>query len=84
MPLQYVACGRSRHPSVLRFGTGAAFADPYREPEWLCPVCLKKLQWNVGLDVRAHYQQQRALFERAGFKESVVWADRQLAQLGAR
>ena len=47
-----------------------------REPEWLCPVCLKKLQWNVGLDVRAHYQQQRALFESAGFRESMVWADR--------
>lgn len=61
-----------------------SLAELDREPEWLCPVCLKKLQWNVGLDVRAHYQQQRALFERAGLKDSAAWADRRLAQLGIR
>jgi archaemetzincin len=53
-----------------------------REPEWLCPVCLKKLQWNLGLDVLAHYQQLRARFERAGLASSVGWASRRLAQLG--
>jgi archaemetzincin len=52
------------------------------QPEWLCPDCLKKLHWNLNLDLRAHYTQLRAQFQRVGLTSSVDWADRRMAQLG--
>jgi archaemetzincin len=72
----------TRHECVMNGSNSLAELDS--EPEWLCPVCLHKLQWNLGLDIRAHYTQLRDHFQRAGLMPSVAWANRRLGQLGVK
>lgn len=72
----------TRHECVMNGSNSLAELDS--EPEWLCPVCLQKLHWNLSLDVRTHYTRLRELFQRAGLTSSVGWADKRLAQLGIK
>ena len=39
-----------------------SLAELDRGTPWLCPDCLRKLQWNVGLDVLAHYRALRTFY----------------------
>lgn len=47
----------------------------------LCPVCLRKLQWNLKFDVRERYRQLRAIYQRSGYDDLALWMDRRLAKL---
>lgn len=49
----------------------------------LCPVCLRKLAWNIGFDAELRYEKLRELYRREGVDELARWLDRRLAQLGA-
>lgn len=48
----------------------------------LCPVCLRKLAWNIGFDPKARYRKLRDIYRREGVHDLEKWLDRRLAQLG--
>ncbi len=47
----------------------------------LCPVCLHKLQWNIGFETAGRYRRLRDFFKKAGFNDEVEWIVRRLAGL---
>lgn len=50
----------------------------------LCPVCLRKLAWNIGFDPEARYAKLRDLYRREGAEDLAKWLDRRLTQLEGR
>jgi archaemetzincin len=52
-----------------------------RHVVWPCPLCLRKLQWNLGFDVRKREEALRAFYERHDLGDEVDWLDRRLAHL---
>lgn len=54
-----------------------------RQPAFLCPVCLKKLAWNLQLDVRARYRTLREIYAGEGLAAQVAWLDARLGRIGA-
>ena len=61
-----------------------SLAELDRGTLWLCPDCLRKLQWNIGFDVRQRYLALRAFFAARAMPEQVAWIDRRLARPDAR
>ena len=60
-----------------------SLAELDRGTPWLCPDCLRKLQWNTGLDVLAHYRDLRTFYSEHRMADQVDWLDRRLSSLGA-
>ena len=54
-----------------------------RGTPWLCPDCLRKLQWNLGFDVMGHYRALRAFSAEHRMPDQVDWLDRRLSALHA-
>ncbi|MHC4818582.1 MAG: archaemetzincin, partial [Planctomycetota bacterium] len=54
-----------------------------RQPLRLCPVCLKKLQWNRGFDVARRYDRLLAFFKKHGLAPEARWTAARLARLRA-
>jgi archaemetzincin len=52
-----------------------------RAPGWLCPVCLKKLQWNLGFDPVEHYRKLAGFFRRNGINDWAAWMEARRACL---
>jgi archaemetzincin len=53
-------------------------------PLYLCPVCLRKLQYNIGFDVCRRYRRLYDFYQRAGFEQDSKWvSDRLTWILGA-
>ena len=52
-------------------------------PPHLCPVCLRKLQYAVGFDIPARYEQLRAFSQQAGFEDETAWLTRRLEYIRA-
>lgn len=50
----------------------------------LCPVCLRKLQFSVGLDAAKRYAELADFYRRQGWTEDAAWCDRQAAKAGRR
>ena len=50
-------------------------------PPHLCPVCLRKLQYAVGFDIPARYEQLRTFSRQVGFEEEATWLTRRLDYL---
>jgi archaemetzincin len=48
-------------------------AESDRRPLHVCPVCLRKLQWSIGLDVLARYTALEAFDSAAGFSDEAEW-----------
>jgi archaemetzincin len=48
---------------------------------YLCPVCLRKLQYAVGFDVVARYRDLLGYYRRVGFEDEAVWIERRLAHI---
>ena len=44
-----------------------------RRPLRLCPLCLKKLQWNRELDTAMRYGKLETFYEKHGLKEEAGW-----------
>ncbi len=57
----------------------------YRETlameRYLCPVCLRKLQSNIGFDVKKRYEDMAVVAEELGFQSQVDFFKAQLAKL---
>jgi archaemetzincin len=54
-----------------------------RSPAYECPVCLKKLAYNLRFDVRARYRRLAAIYRHEGLGEQVAWIEARLRKLGA-
>jgi archaemetzincin len=52
-----------------------------QRPLWLCPVCLKKLQWNRGLDVISRYEALKTFYEKYDLNEEAAWVTRRLEKI---
>jgi archaemetzincin len=50
-------------------------------PMHLCPVCLRKLQFNTGFDVVKHYKEQQKFFNDAGLKDDAQWIEMRLQRI---
>lgn len=48
----------------------------------LCPICLRKLSWNIGFEPVARYQKLRNFYRREGLADLAGWMDRRLEQIG--
>ena len=47
-------------------------------PFSLCPVCLRKLQFDIGFDVVDRYQKLLDFYKRAGFENEAGWVSKRL------
>ncbi len=43
-----------------------------------CPVCLRKLQWSVGVDAVKHYHELGRFYQHSRFSEEANWTERRL------
>lgn len=53
-------------------------------PMRLCPVCLHKLQWNVGFDVVKRYRNLKEVYDRIGLKDEARWIEARLKRIADR
>lgn len=54
-----------------------------RAPISLCPLCLAKMSWALGLDVHKRYRKLNRFFARHGFEEQASWYS-ELARITAK
>ena len=47
-------------------------------PLHLCPVCLRKLQFSIGFDVKKRYQKLLAFYKKVGFEKEALWVSNRL------
>ena len=48
-------------------------AETDRAPVHLCPVCHKKIAWNIGFKPEKRYSRVRAFYEKHGLEEQARW-----------
>ena len=48
----------------------------------LCPICLKKLQWNRKFDVAKRYRELGAFYKKHGLKPESEWIAKRLKEIG--
>ena len=53
-------------------------AESDRRPLHLCPVCLRKLQWNIGFDVLERYSALERVNRAFGFTDEADWLSRRI------
>ncbi|MHC4133926.1 MAG: archaemetzincin [Planctomycetota bacterium] len=58
-----------------------SLAETDRQPLRLCPVCLRKLQWNRGFDVLRRYDRLLAFYEKHALAPEAKWAAARLQRL---
>jgi archaemetzincin len=51
-------------------------------PLRLCPICLKKLEWNRGFDTTRRYEKLKAFYEQYHLKEEAAWIAKRLDKIG--
>jgi len=51
-------------------------------PMFLCPVCLRKLAWSTGDDVKERYERLQAAYQEIGLPDEAAWLADRLEQLG--
>ena len=52
-----------------------------RRPAHLCPVCLRKLEWNTGLNALERYKKLEKFFADAKLKEEAEFCKRRIKEL---
>lgn len=58
-------------------GSGS-LAEFDRGPMYACPIDLKKLQWNLGFDVKQRYRKLEKFYRDNGLTQEAEWTARQL------
>jgi archaemetzincin len=53
-----------------------------RQTMHLCPVCLRKLQWNLKFDVAREYRELGDIYARNGYADLAQWVRGRLASQG--
>jgi len=61
-------------------GSGNLTED-YRQPLHFCPVCLRKLQYVTGCDLKQRYESLLAFYKQHQFTQEVVWQEQLLKLL---
>jgi archaemetzincin len=56
-------------------------AESDRRPLHLCPVCLHKLQWNIGFDVLERYRALERVTRADGFADEADWLSQRITTL---
>ena len=56
-------------------------SEDFRQPMFLCPVDLRKLQTLCGFDVATRYQAMKKFFDEHGFVEESKWLHKRLEYL---
>jgi len=72
--------GHCIHNRCLMMGTGHLVED-FNAPAHLCGVCLRKLQWRTGFDVRIRYKLLTDFFQRTGMTKEQKWTQKQIDHL---
>ncbi len=49
----------------------------------LCPICLRKLAWNIGFDPIQRYTALASFYRKHGLTSLAGWMDRRLSELTA-
>ena len=52
-----------------------------RRPLYLCPICLKKLCWNIRIDPLRRYEKLKAFWEKYGFHKEAQFFRRSIERL---
>ncbi len=52
------------------------------KPIYLCPVCLSKLRYSIGFDVKERYERLRKFYRSVGFEDYVEEIDKRLKAIG--
>lgn len=52
-----------------------------RRPLRLCPVCLKKLQWNIGFDTIKRYEELEEIYKTNGLASESDWITKRLGKI---
>jgi archaemetzincin len=52
-------------------------------PQYLCPICLRKMHFNVRFDAAARYRELAKFYETHGWDEDLQWTRHQLEKLDA-
>ncbi len=52
-----------------------------RRPLRLCPICLKKIQWNRGLDSIRRYKKLQAFYDKHYLKGEAAWIGKRLDRI---
>jgi archaemetzincin len=50
-------------------------------PMYLCPVCLRKLQFSIGFDVVDRYRKLLDFYQKAGFDQEARWVSNRLKRI---
>ena len=58
-----------------------SLAESDRRPVFLCPDCLRKLQWNLKFDLIQRYENLEGFWRANGLDEQADWCKRRAAQL---
>ena len=68
------------HNRCLMNGSGHLVED-FKCPSHLCGICLRKLQWRAGFDVRQRYKLLSVAFDAMGMKKEKQWVQKQFDNL---
>ena len=68
------------HNRCLMNGTGHLVED-FKAPSHLCGICLRKLQWRTGFDVKQRYKMLSSAFDNMGMKKEHEWVLKQYHHL---
>lgn len=52
-----------------------------RRPLFFCPVCLKKLQWNLKFDVLPRYEKLKEFFAKNKMTDEVQWLEKRIRKI---
>jgi archaemetzincin len=58
-----------------------SLAESDNTPIFLCPDCLKKLQWNIGFDTVSRYEEMEKFLREEKFVEEADWLKRRIQRL---
>jgi len=58
-----------------------SLAESDTRPIHLCPVCLRKLRWNIGFDMTDRYKGLHAYYAANGMTAEAAWVAKRLRQL---
>lgn len=90
------SCKVLTHEAVHMFGIGHCIffqcglcgsnhlVESDARPIHLCPVCLRKLQYNIGFDPVARYRKLKAFYEKYGLKPEAKWVSGRMKNISGK
>ena len=49
-------------------------------PIHLCPICLKKMEWNLGFDMKERYRQLHGFYKKNGLEDEAEWTGKRMGK----